>query len=142
VSKAVHAAEPLDTELVPEDSAVLESEPDALHMDTSFSVAPTPAIAVAAQAPEVQEDTTVISESDLPNHEIKTEGYSSIEEGDADQDSSPSKGFVDTEVQPEAQEQEETFNTDEADSGVAAANILSEALSSTVSSLFLERNIP
>jgi hypothetical protein len=42
----------------------VESEPDALHLDTSTSAAPTPTIvAITAQAPEVQEDrldTTVI----------------------------------------------------------------------------------
>jgi hypothetical protein len=130
VSKAFHA-EPLDTELVQEDPAVVGSEPDALHFDTSIPIVPTAAIAVAAQVPEV--------ESDLPNHEIKTEGFSSIEEGEAVQDSF-AKSFVDTEVQPEAQEQEETINTGKPDSGVAAANIL-EALPSTVRSSFFERNI-
>ena len=88
---------------------VVESELDALHMDTSTPEV-TPAIAVAAQAPEFQEDqldTTVIpeAESNLPSHEVKTEG-SSIKEGDHDavQNSSPSlKSFVDIEVQPEAQ---------------------------------------
>jgi hypothetical protein len=50
--------EPLDTELVSteESSMVVESEPDALHMDTSISVVPTPTIAVASQVPEFQED--------------------------------------------------------------------------------------
>jgi hypothetical protein len=57
---------------------VVESERDALHMDTSIPVVPTPAIAVAAQVPEVQEDrldTSFIpkAESDQPSHEIKTE---------------------------------------------------------------------
>jgi hypothetical protein len=75
---------------------VVESEPDALHMDTTIPVVLTPAIdvdiAVTAQAPEVQEgrvDTTVIPEAepDLPSHEIKTEGSSSIKEGDVVQDS-------------------------------------------------------
>ena len=119
----------------------MELEPDALHMDTSIPVVPTPAIAVAAQA-QVQEDSTVIpeAESDLPNHEIKVEGSSSIE-GEAIWDYSPSKTFVDTEGQPEAQELEETYNTDKVDLGVAAANILPEALQSTVTSTFFERNI-
>lgn len=45
------------------------------------------------------------------------------------------------ELQPEAQEQEETFNTDQADSGEAAENILPEALRHTVTSSFFERNI-
>jgi hypothetical protein len=118
----------------------VESEPDALHVETSISAVPTPATVVAAQEPEVQEDATVIpeAESDLPSHEIKNEFSSSYEEGDATQDSSPFKGFVDNEVQPEAQELEETFN---ADSGVAAANILPEALLSTVISSFFVRNI-
>jgi hypothetical protein len=126
-------AEPLDTELLPEDPTVVESEPDALHVETSISAVPTPAIVVEAQEPEVQEDATVIpeAESDLPSHEIKTEFSSSDEEGDATQDSSPFKGFVDNEVQLEAQELEETIN---ADSGVAAANVLPEALLSTVAS--------
>ena len=68
----------------------MESEPDALHMDTSIPVVPTP-------------DATVIpeAESDLPNHEIKIEGSSSFEKGEVVQDYSPSKSFVDTEVQPE-----------------------------------------
>ena len=57
---------------------VVESEQDALHMDTSIPVVPTPAIAVAAQVPEVQEDRqdiTVIpeAESDQLSLEIKTE---------------------------------------------------------------------
>ena len=113
----------------------MESVPDALHEDTSIPAVPTPAIAVAAQVPEIQEDATVIpeAESDLSNHEIKTEVPSSIKEGEES-----SKGYIDTEVQPEAQEREETFN---ADSGVAAANILPEALLSTVISSFFVRNI-
>ena len=88
---------------------VVESEPDALHMNTNIPVAPIPAIdvdiAVIAQAPDVQEDrldATVIPEAepDLPSHEIKTEGSPSIKEGDAGQYSSPSsKSFFDTEVQ-------------------------------------------
>jgi hypothetical protein len=104
--------------------------PDSLHEDTSIPVVPTPAIAVAAQAPEVQEDPNVIpgAESDLPNFEIKTGVSSSIEEGDAVQDASPSQGFVDAEVQSEIQEREESFNTD---SGVAVASI-PEALLYTV----------
>lgn len=87
---------------------VVESEPH-LHMDTYIPVVPTPAIAVAAQAPEVQEDrldTTVIPEAepDLPSHEIKTDGSSSIKEGDAVQDSSASSNnLVDIDVQPEVQ---------------------------------------
>ena len=102
----------------------MESEPDALHMDTSIPVVPTAAIAVAAQAPDVQEDVAVIpeAESDLRNHEIKTEDSSSNEEGDAVQDSSSSRSFVDPGVLPEAQEQE-------------------EALPSTVTSSFFEGNI-
>ena len=120
VFKAAHV-EPLDTTLVQEEPVVVESEPDALLVDTSIPVVPTAAIAVAAQAPEVQEDATVIpeAESDLPKHEIQTEGSSSIEEGDVVHDSS---SFVDTEVQPEAQEQE-------------------EVLPSTVTKFFDERNI-
>jgi hypothetical protein len=81
---------------------VVESGPDSLHVDTSI---PTPAIdvdiAVTAQVLE--------AEHDLPSHEIETEGPSSITEGDAVQDSSPSKFFV--EGQPEAQVLEETSNT-------------------------------
>ena len=119
LSKAVHAESP-DTELVLEDPVVVESEPDALHMDTSIPVVPTATIAIAAEAPDVQEDAAIIpeAESDLPNHE----GSSSIEEEDAVRDSSSSKNFVDTEVQPQAQERE-------------------EALPSTVTSSFFERNI-
>jgi hypothetical protein len=104
-------------------------------------------IAVVGQAPEVQEDrldTTVIpeAESDLPSHEIKTEGSELIKEGDAVQDSSPSsKSYVDIEAQPEAQVLEEPFNIDKADSGVVAVNILPEALPSTVTWSFLDRNI-
>lgn len=76
---------------------VAKSELDGLHMNISIPVVPTPAIAVAAQTPEVQEDqldTTVLSEAepDLPGHEIKTEGSSSIKEGVAVQDSSLSDG--------------------------------------------------
>ena len=100
---------------------VVNSEPDALRMDASIPVVPTPAIAVATQAPEVQEDrldTAVITEaeSDLPSHEIKAEGSSSIKEGehDAVQNSS-----------------HETFDIVKADSGIAAVNILPEALPST-----------
>lgn len=125
----------------------VESEPDALHEDTSIPVVPTPATdgdtTSTAQVQEDQLDTTVLPEAepDLPGHEIKTEGFSSFKEEEAVQDSSPSKSFVDTEVQPEAQELEETFNTDKADSGAAAANILPEALPSTVTSSFFERNI-
>ena len=117
----------------------MESEPDVLHVDTSIPVVPTQAITVET---EVQEDATVTpeAESDLLHHEIKTEGSSSIE-GDVVQSYSPSKNFVDTEVQPEAQVPEETLNTDKADSDVAAANIVPEALPSTVNSSFLERNI-
>lgn len=75
---------------------VVELEPEALQMDSNIPVVLTPAIAVAAQAPEVQEDrldTAVITEaeSDLPSHEIKAEGSSSIEEGYTDQDSSLSE---------------------------------------------------
>jgi hypothetical protein len=107
---------------------VVESEPDALHMDTNIPVVD---IAVTAQVHEDRLDTTVIpeAESDLPSHEIKIE---IIKEGDAVQDSSPSKSFVDVEVQPEAQVLEETFNIDTADPSVAAVNILPEALPSTV----------
>ena len=130
-------AESLDTELVSmEDPAmVMESEPDALHMDTSIPEVPTPAIAAAAQAPEAQEgrvDTTIIpeAESDLPSHEVKTEGSSLFEEGDAVQDSSPSsKDFVDIEIQPEVK----------ADSGDVAVNILPETLPSTVTSSFFDK---
>lgn len=111
---------------------VVESELDVLHMDTSIPVVFTPAIAVTELAPEVQEDrlySTVIipeAESDLPSHEIETEGSSLIKEGDAIQDSShSSKGFVDIEVQPEGQTREETFK---ANLGVAAENILPEAM--------------
>ena len=109
---------------------ILDSEPDVLHMNTSIPVVPTPAIAVAAQAPKVQEDrldTADIqeAESDLPSHEIKTEG-SSIEEGGGDpvRNSSPSlESFADIEVQPEAQILDETLDVVEADSSVAALNI-------------------
>ena len=119
MSKTVHV-EPLDSKLVQEDPVLVESEPDALHMDMSIPVLPTAAIAIAAQAPDVQEDAVVTeAESDLPNHETKTEGSSSIEEEDAVQDSS---SFIETEVQPEAQEQE-------------------EAPPSMVTSSFFERNI-
>ena len=130
-------AELLDTELVPEDSAVVESETDALHMDTSIPVAPIPAIDVASLAPEVQEDNTVMpeSESDLP---IKTEGSLPVKDEDAIQDSSPSKSFVDTKVQREAQELEDTFNTEKPDSGIADVNILPEILSPTVTLSFFE----
>lgn len=141
MSKEVHA-EPLDTELVPvEDPAmVVGSEPDALH---SITEVPTPAIdkdiAVTAQVQEDQLDTAVIPETepDLPSH-----GSSSINKGDAVQDSSlSSKSFVDNEVQPEAEVLEESFNTVKSDSGVAAENILPEALPSMVSSSFFDRNI-
>ena len=106
-------------------------------MDTSISIVPTPTDAVAAQAPEVQEDTTVMpeSESDLP---IKTEGSSPVKDEDAIQDSSPSKSFVDTKVQREAQELEDTFNTENPDSGIADVNILPEILSPTVTLSFFE----
>ena len=126
-----------DTELVPEDSAVVESETDALHIDTSIPVTPIPAIDVASLAPEVQEDTTVMpeSESDLP---IKTEGSSPVKDEDAIQDSSPSKSFVDTKVQREAQELEDTFNTEKPDPGIADVNILPEILSPTVTLSFFE----
>jgi hypothetical protein len=127
---------------------VVESEPDVLHMDTSIPVVSTPAIdmdiAVTALGPEVQEDrldTTVIipeAESDLPSHEIKTEGSPLIKEG---LEGDSSKGFVDIEVQPKAQTLEETFNVDKADSGVAAENILPEALPSTVTWSFFKRNV-
>lgn len=146
MSKAVHA-EPVNTEIVPENPVVVESEPDALHEDSSIPVVSTPAIdgdiAGKAQVQEDRLDTTVIPEAelDLPSHEVKTESSSSIKEEDAVQDSSALKGFVDTDVQPEAQELEERFNTDEADSGVATVNILAEALPSTVTSSFFERNI-
>lgn len=101
---------------------VVDSEPDALRMDASIPLVPTPTIAVAAQAPEVQEDrldTALITdaESDLPSHEIKAESSSSIKEGEHDA------------VQNSSQE---TFNIVKADSGVAAVNILPEALPSTV----------
>lgn len=107
-------------------------------MDTSISIVPTPTDAVAAQAPEVQEDATVIPEVelDLPSDGIKNECSSSIKEEDAVQDSSPSNGFVDAEVQPEVQELEEAFNTNKGDSGVVAANIQPEALPSQVNSSF------
>ena len=109
---------------------VVESEPDALHMDTGIPVTPTPAvdadIAGTALAPEVQEDRldfTVIPEAepDLPSHEIKTEGSPSIKEGDAGQYSPPSsKSIVDMiEVQPEDQVLEETFDIVKVDSDVA-----------------------
>ena len=98
---------------------VVESEPDALHM---IPVVPAPSIAVAAHALEGQEerlDSTV------------------IKEGDPVQDhSSSSKSFVDTEVQPEAQVLEETFNIVKADSGVATVNIQPEDLPSTVTSSY------
>jgi hypothetical protein len=82
---------------------VIESEPDALHMDTSIAVNPTPEIAVATPAPEGLEDrldSAVIPEAEsvLSGHEIKTEG------GDADQDFSPSEvGESDrlTEIEPQ-----------------------------------------
>ena len=110
LSQAVHE-ESLDTELVPEDLAMaVELKPEALHMDTSIPVVLTPAIIVATQAPEGQEDridSTVIpeAESDLPSYEIKTEGSSSVEEGYADQDSSLSEVGEEshrlTEVEPQ-----------------------------------------
>ena len=75
---------------------VVELEPEALQTDTNIPVVLTPAITVAALAPERKEDrldSTVIpeAESDLPSYEIKAEGSSSIEEGYADQDSSLSE---------------------------------------------------
>ena len=126
---------------------VVESGPDTLHMDSIIPVVPNPAvdvdIAVTAPVHEDQLDTNVIPESepDLPSHEIKTEGSSSIKEGDAVQEPSPSKSFADIEFQPEAQVLEETFNIVKADSGIAAMNILPEALPSTVTSSFFEGDI-
>ena len=100
-------------------------------MGTSMPEVPTPAInADVVQPVEVQEDelgTALESEPELPSHEIKTEGSSSIEKGV--QDPSPSQNSVVVEVQPEAQVMEETFN---ADTSVAAVDIQPEALSSTV----------
>ena len=138
MSKAIHA-EPLDTEFDPveEPAIVVESEPDALH---SIPQDPTTAIdrdiAVTAQVQEDQPNTTVMPEAepDLPTHEIGTGGTSSIKERDAVQDSSPSSN--DNEVQPEAQALEETLNIVKTDSGVAAANVLPEALPSTVTLSF------
>ena len=103
-------------------------------MDTSFPVVSTPAIAVAAQSPEVQEDrldTTVTSEVEpnLPSHEIKTESTSSIKEGDAVQESSPSKSNVDIDVQPEAQVLE--AETHEADAATTMNDIAAAEFSET-----------
>ena len=67
---------------------VFESEPDALYMDTSIPVVPTPAI-TAAQSPEGLEDrldSTVIPEAES-DFKIKTETALSIEEAVADQPS-------------------------------------------------------
>ena len=88
---------------------VVESETDALQMDTSIPVVPIASIATAALASEV---------------------------GDAVQHSFASKNFVDTEVQPEVQELDETLNTDKSDSGVADMNILPGDLPSTVTLSF------
>ena len=126
---------------------VVESGPDTMHMDSSIPVVPNPAIdvdiAVTAQVHGDQLDTTDIPESepDLPSHEIKTEGSSSIKEGDAVQEPSPSKSFADIEFQPEAQVLEETSNIVKTDSDVAVVNILLEALPSTVTSSFFEGDI-
>jgi hypothetical protein len=117
---------------------MVESEPDVLHTNTSIPVVPTSAndvdVAVTKQVHEDRPDTIVIPEAepDLPTHETKTEGSSSNKEGDGIQDSSPSKSFVDIEVQPEAQVLEESFCVNKAESGVASENLLPETLPSTV----------
>lgn len=113
MSRAVYA-EPLDAGPAPiEEHAVIEPGPD---------------VAVMAQPSEVQDDkldTTQELEPDLPSHKIKTEGSSSIEEGDVVRDSS--KSSLDIEVQPEARMLGETFTIVGADIGVAAVDIPPEA---------------